>query len=90
MTLYDERGAAQFLNCSKALLRRMRREKRGPRWTRIGKLVRYPAHWLADYIEAHANETEKPLNGIERIQQQGLPSLGREKAQRSDSGIQEG
>ena len=61
MAMYDERKAAEFLGCSRALLRRMRREKRGPKWTRIGRLVRYSAEWLAEYIEAHAEEPTKKL-----------------------------
>ncbi len=51
---YDERGAARYLGCSAALLRRMRRERRGPRWTRVGRLVRYPERWLSEYVEAQA------------------------------------
>ena len=54
--MYDDRKAAEFLGCSRALLRRMRREGRGPRWTRVGRLVRYPSDWLSEYIEAHAEE----------------------------------
>jgi len=41
-------------NSDVALLRRMRREGRGPRFTRIGRLVRYPEDWLYKYIEANA------------------------------------
>lgn len=59
MKLYDDREAADFLGCSRALLRRMRREGRGPRWTRIGRLVRYPSDWLSQYVEAHAEEKAK-------------------------------
>lgn len=48
----NEKEAARFLNCSVALLRRMRREHRGPRWVRIGgRLVRYPADWLSEYVD---------------------------------------
>ena len=54
----NEKQAADLLGCSAALMRRMRREGRGPRWTRIGRLVRYPETWLLEYIEAHANSPE--------------------------------
>jgi predicted DNA-binding transcriptional regulator AlpA len=50
----NEKQAADLLGCSAALMRRMRREGRGPRWTKIGRLVRYPDTWLLEYIETHA------------------------------------
>ncbi len=54
MKNYDDRKAAELLGCSVALLRRMRREGRGPKYTRIGRLVRYPEDWLYQYIEENA------------------------------------
>lgn len=54
MQMRDEGGAAGVLKCSKALLRRMRREGRGPRWTRVGRLVRYSDEWLREYLENNA------------------------------------
>ena len=48
-----ERDVAALLRCSPAALRRMRREGRGPRWTRVGRLVRYPLRWVQDWIEAN-------------------------------------
>jgi len=51
MTMCDERRASELLGCSVALLRRMRLEGRGPKFTRIGRLVRYPQDWLYQYIE---------------------------------------
>lgn len=56
----DEKQAADFLGCSPPLMRRMRREGRGPRYTRIGRLVRYPEAWLLEYIEAHATPPRRP------------------------------
>lgn len=50
----DEREAARVLACSRALLRRMRSERRGPRWTRIGRLVRYRDDWLVEFADANA------------------------------------
>jgi len=55
MKLKDEKKAAEFLGCSVALLRRMRREGRGPRFTRVGRLVRYPETWLLEYVEKNAS-----------------------------------
>ena len=63
MKNYDDRKAAELLGCSVALLRRMRREGRGPKFTRIGRLVRYPEDWLYQYIEENA-VSQKP--GLER------------------------
>ncbi len=63
MKNYDDRKAAELLGCSVALLRRMRREGRGPKFTRIGRLVRYPEDWLYQYIEENA-VCQKP--GLER------------------------
>ncbi len=54
MTMCDERRASELLGCSVALLRRMRLEGRGPKFTRIGRLVRYPEDWLYQYIEENA------------------------------------
>lgn len=59
MSNLDDRSAAAFLGCSVALMRRMRRENRGPRWTRIGRLVRYPENWLLEYLEEHSSANRK-------------------------------
>jgi hypothetical protein len=55
----NEREAAQFLHCSVALLRRWRCERRGPRWTKVGRLVRYPRSWLEEFVEANAHGSGK-------------------------------
>lgn len=55
MVTLTEREVAELLRCSGACLRRMRREGRGPRWTRVGRLVRYPELWLREFIERNAN-----------------------------------
>ena len=51
---------AEIFKCSSAALRRMRREKRGPRFIHVGRLVRYP---LAD-VEAFMGETSEVAIGI--------------------------
>src|SRR4051812_42834045 len=58
MQTLTERDLAKFLRCSVACLRRMRREGRGPRWTRIGRLVRYPESWVQEYL----NSQSRPSN----------------------------
>jgi hypothetical protein len=54
MQMRNEDSAAEFLDCSRALLRRMRREGRGPKWTRVGRLVRYADQWLIAYVESNS------------------------------------
>jgi Helix-turn-helix domain len=50
-----EKQLSAALHCSKAALRRMRREGRGPRWTRVGRLIRYPKQWIQQFIEQNAS-----------------------------------
>ena len=49
-----EEEAAALLGCSQSLLRSMRREGRGPRHTRVGRLVRYPENWIREYQEQNS------------------------------------
>jgi hypothetical protein len=51
--LLDEQAAARYLQCSRALLRKMRWRQTGPRWTKVGHLVRYPKLWLLEFLEAN-------------------------------------
>lgn len=54
-TNVNERAAARYLGCSPALLKKMRAENRGPKYTMVGKrLVRYPLRWLEEYVERNA------------------------------------
>jgi predicted DNA-binding transcriptional regulator AlpA len=55
---------AEIFKCSRAALRRMRREKRGPRFIHVGRLVRYP---LAD-VEAFIGETCEASNGVHAVE----------------------
>ena len=50
--LLDEKEAAVLLNCSVAFLRRCRLFRTGPRFAKIGRLVRYRIQDLVGYIEA--------------------------------------
>jgi hypothetical protein len=61
MKPYDEKRAAEYLGCSVALLRCMRRESRGPKYTRIGRLIRYPEEWLHEYVEDNAMPVSNSL-----------------------------
>jgi hypothetical protein len=55
MCCITEAEVAEMLRCSRACLRRMRRENRGPRWIRVGRLIRYPEQWLREYIERNGS-----------------------------------
>ena len=54
--LVDERDAAKVLSCSVALLRKWRLLGKGPRYHKIGRLVRYAEADLADYLNANRVE----------------------------------
>ena len=53
LNILTERDLAAMLRCTPSALRRMRREGRGPRWTRVGRLIRYPRPWVQDWIEGN-------------------------------------
>ncbi|HWW16064.1 MAG TPA: helix-turn-helix domain-containing protein [Candidatus Dormibacteraeota bacterium] len=54
LELIDERQAAQRLKVSVAALRRWRREKRGPPFTRIERCVRYDSRLLLAYLDKNS------------------------------------
>jgi hypothetical protein len=55
--LLDERGAANKLACSIAMMRKWRLKRIGPRYCRLGRLVRYSEADLVAYIEQNRVET---------------------------------
>ena len=61
--LLNENQVAQFLNCTKAALRRWRREGRGPRFVKIGRLVRYRQEEIEDFV--NQNTVQARLAGVE-------------------------
>ncbi|HVM79907.1 MAG TPA: helix-turn-helix domain-containing protein [Stellaceae bacterium] len=50
--LLDSEGAAQYLDCSKALMEKMRTAGNGPRFVKIGASVRYDVRDLDAYIDS--------------------------------------
>ena len=54
--LLNEQQAAEYLNCSVALLRKWRVFGGGPPYSKIGRLVRYREADLATYVNAHRIE----------------------------------
>jgi predicted DNA-binding transcriptional regulator AlpA len=53
----NERQVQELYGFSIPYLRRARREKRGPRFLKLGKLVRYRRSDIEAYLNAHAVET---------------------------------
>lgn len=51
--LIREREAAHLLDMSVAALRKWRREGRGPRYFKVGKLVRYRVSDLEAFVSKH-------------------------------------
>ena len=64
LSLLTEKEAASRLCCTTAALRRWRREHRGPRWVRLGRLIRYSLADLEAFVQA---STEGPVPGNRRI-----------------------
>ncbi len=63
-----EEQAATYLNISRSFLRQSRMNGNrpghapGPRFMRVGRMVRYPLKWLDRYIEDHAVEASAVPN----------------------------
>jgi len=55
--ILNERQVQEFYGFSIPYLRRARRERRGPRFLKVGKLVRYRKSDIEAYLAAHAVET---------------------------------
>jgi predicted DNA-binding transcriptional regulator AlpA len=56
--LLTETETAQLLHCTKAALRRWRRERRGPKWIPLeSRLIRYRESDLEDYLNQNAQNT---------------------------------
>jgi predicted DNA-binding transcriptional regulator AlpA len=62
--ILTEREVAETYGFGISYLRRCRRERRGPRFLKIGKLVRYRRADIEDYLNAHAVETVPPAVGV--------------------------
>lgn len=53
MHLLTEREVAQTLNCTVSALRKWRREQRGPKFTKLYRLIRYRDCDVASFVEQH-------------------------------------
>ena len=55
--ILNEREVWEMYGFTLPYLRRARRERRGPRFLKVGKLVRYRRSDVENYLTAHAVET---------------------------------
>jgi hypothetical protein len=62
--LHNEDQTAKILNCTKAALRRWRRERRGPRFVKLGRLIRYRETDLEAFVD---QVTENVIQGKRRL-----------------------
>jgi predicted DNA-binding transcriptional regulator AlpA len=62
-----ERQVSELFGFSVPYLRRARRERRGPRFLKLGKLVRYRRADVEAYLNAHAVETRPVLRVSEAL-----------------------
>jgi len=60
MRLFDEREVAEQYRCTVAALRRWRNDGRGPAYIKIGRLVRYRASDLENYLEQNRHGMPAP------------------------------
>lgn len=64
MQLLTEAETSKVLQCTKAALRRWRRERRGPKFVRLGRLVRYRETDLEAFVD---QSTENVIQGKRRL-----------------------
>lgn len=55
---HRRKRAAALLGVSESLLRKWEHEGKGPRFTRVGRAVLYPARALTEWLESHATDPE--------------------------------
>lgn len=51
--LLTEKQVAQILSCTVSALRKWRRERRGPKFTKLYRLIRYRDCDVASFVEQH-------------------------------------
>lgn len=56
----NERDVSEEYGFTIPFLRRARRERRGPRFLKVGKMVRYRRADIEAYLSAHLIETREP------------------------------
>jgi len=63
LEILNERQVEQTYGFTIPYLRKARRERRGPRFLKIGKLVRYRRADIESFLTAHAVDTKGERNG---------------------------
>ena len=71
MQILNETEVSEMLRCTKAALRRWRREGRGPRFIRVGRLIRYRLADVEEFLESNASSSRAASNASG--QSQGQP-----------------
>ena len=67
MQLLTELEASQALKCTKAALRRWRRERRGPKFVHLGRLIRYRYEDLEAFVEQNTQGTTLKKGSVARF-----------------------
>lgn len=57
LKMFDERGAAEMIGCSVALMRKWRLFNEGPAYVKVGRLVRYRPTDIDSFLNANRVET---------------------------------
>jgi hypothetical protein len=55
----DETGAAEVIGCAPRTLANWRSQRRGPRFIRVGRLIRYRIEDLQEYLNAGIVEADQ-------------------------------
>jgi DNA-binding transcriptional MerR regulator len=69
--LLTERQAAERLNCSVAALRYWRSSGTGPNFVRLGRLVRYSANMLEEFIQQNLRISSSEATATEVMRHVG-------------------
>ena len=54
----DTKKASEFIGCKPPLMQRWRRERKGPPYMKIGRLVRYRQRDLEEFLEQNLRKPE--------------------------------
>ena len=75
MHTLTETEVAEMLRCTKAALRKWRRQRRGPRFVRVGRLIRYRLADVEEFLESNASSSRAASNAGGQSQEQAKADL---------------
>ena len=75
MQILNETEVAEMLRCTKAALRKWRRQRRGPRFVRVGRLIRYRLADVEEFLESNASSSRAASNAGGQSQEQAKADL---------------